>query len=372
MSSTEARGLYIHLPFCLKKCDYCDFVSYTDAYDQEEAYKAALLSEFQQYRGEKIDTVYLGGGTPTSLKTETLTGILDGVFKTFDVAENAEVTVECNPKTAEREKFLALRASGVNRLSIGVQSLDNAVLREIGRIHTAEDAAVCVESAYAAGFSNISADLMFGLPSQSMESLKESIRGLLAMPLSHVSCYGLITEENTPLAARIAAGKAVLPDEDTEYQMYCEITQQLSRAGFARYEISNFAKDGAASRHNLKYWTCGEYIGCGAAAHSYFHGERYCHTAELCDYIRQPNRREEVTCVSREDGMREFMMLGLRMAEGVSKSEFLRRFGEPLLARFGETIEKYEKMGLLAQENNRVFFTEQGVYVSNTVLCEFM
>ncbi len=372
MNREFTRGLYIHLPFCLKKCDYCDFVSYTDAYDKEKAYKTALLSEFSRYRGEKIDTVYLGGGTPTSLKTETLTDILDGVFQNFDVDKNAEVTIECNPKTADKEKFCALRESGVNRLSIGVQSLDDAVLREIGRIHSAKDATFCVESAKNAGFSNISADLMFGLPGQSMESLTKSIDGLLAMPLSHISCYGLILEENTPLAKRVKEEKAQLPDEDTEYEMYCRIKQKLEKAGFARYEISNFAKGGAVSRHNVRYWTCGEYIGCGAGAHSYFCGERYSHPSDICRYLREPNLREDVLHVGRDDAMGEFMMLGLRMTDGVSENEFLHRFGVFLDARYGEIIKKYEKLGTVARKDGRVFLTDEGIYISNTVLCEFV
>ncbi len=365
-------GLYIHLPFCLKKCGYCDFVSYTDCYALEEPYVTALLSEFSQYRGTMVDTVYIGGGTPTSLTTKSLVRILDGAFAMFDVVKTAEVTVECNPKTADATKMQALFDHGANRLSIGVQSLDNDVLKTIGRIHTAEDAISCVEMAYHVGFRNLSGDLMFGLPGQTMESLRNSIDRLTSLPLTHISCYGLILEEGTPLNTQIETGELTLPDEDTEYAMYCEICDKLAKHGFYRYEISNFAKNGFASRHNLKYWDCVEYIGCGAAAHSYFEGVRYCHTVDLAAYMKNPMEQQEKTQILPEDAMCEFMMLGLRKTDGVSKTVFQKRFGIALCDRFGEVIEKYKEKGLLEEREDRIFFTEQGIYVSNTVLCEFV
>ncbi len=366
------RGLYIHLPFCLKKCDYCDFVSYTDCYHMEEEYTDALLQEFSRYRGMAVDTVYLGGGTPTSFQTKSLVRILDGAFSSFEVAENAEITVECNPKTADFDTFSALRESGVNRLSIGVQSLDDGVLKKIGRIHSAEDAKACVEMARKAGFVNISADLMFGLPGQTMESLLKTLDGFSSLPLTHISCYGLILEEGTPLFKRIESGSEILPDEDTEYNMYKEINRYLKQLGFSRYEISNFAKPGMESRHNMRYWNCGEYAGCGAGAHAFLSGVRFCHTDSVPDYIENPTKRIEETAVSAEDSVAEFMMLGLRKTEGVSKTEFFRRFGFCMTERFGEVIKKYTKMGFLTETEDRVCFTEQGVYVSNSVLCEFV
>lgn len=365
------RGLYVHVPFCLKKCDYCDFVSYTDCFSREEEYVSALLSEFGQYRGTKVDTVYVGGGTPTSLQTKSLVRILDGAFAAFDVAEDAEITVECNPKTADLEKFTALKHAGVNRLSIGVQSLDDTILKTIGRIHSAQDATDCVKMAYSAGFSNISGDLMFGLPGQSMESLERSIDGMLKLPFTHISCYGLILEDATPLAEKVRAGAYTLPDEDTEYAMYCNINETLKANGFSRYEISNFAKDGFFSRHNVKYWDCIEYIGCGAGAHSYFEGIRYCHTEDVSAYIQNPAERQDVIHIDSEDAMREFMMLGLRKTEGVSKTEFQNRFGKTISDCFGEIIKTYKEKGLLSETEDRIFFTEQGIYVSNMVLCEF-
>ncbi len=367
------RGLYVHLPFCLKKCSYCDFVSYPDAFGLEEDYVNALLSEFAVWRGETVDTVYFGGGTPTSLKTEHLTKLLDGVFSAFSVAQGAEVTIECNPKTADFAKLRALIRHGANRLSVGVQSFDETCLKTIGRVHSADDAVRCLEDAARAGFLNISVDLMFGLPGQSLKTVQKSVSTAAAMQtVRHVSCYGLILEEHTPLWEQVQTGALTLPDEDTELEMYCEIKNLLSARGFHQYEISNFARDGQESRHNLKYWNCEEYIGCGAAAHSYFEGARFCHSAELLDYMKNPAAREDVTVLSKEEQMSEFFVLGLRKTAGVSKKEFFARFGETIDAHYQKAIEKFTKAGLLESSGDTLRLSEKGVYVSNTVLCEFV
>lgn len=367
------RGLYVHLPFCLKKCNYCDFVSYPGAYGLEEDYVNALLSEFALYRGENIDTVYFGGGTPTSLKTENLIKLLDGVFSAFSVAQGAEVTIECNPKTADFSKFCALKNHGANRLSVGVQSFDDVCLKTIGRLHSADDAFRCLEEAARAGFLNLSVDLMFGLPGQNLETVQKNVLTAAAIPMvRHISCYGLILEEDTPLWAQVQTGTLTLPDEDTEFEMYCKISETLRAKGFCQYEISNFAKKGYESRHNLKYWNCEEYIGCGAAAHSYFEGARFCHGAGLVDYIKNPAAREDIAVLSKEEQMSEFMFLGLRKTAGVSKKEFCARFGETLDARYHKVIEKFTKAGLLESEGDALRLSEKGVYVSNTVLCEFV
>lgn len=362
----------MHLPFCLKKCAYCDFVSYSAHYDRQREYLEALKQEFLHYRGEEIDTVYLGGGTPTSLGTEILTGILDEIFSCFRVLPDAEVTVECNPKTADFEKFCALKKAGVNRLSIGVQSLNNCELSAIGRLHTAEDALFCVKEAARAGFSNISADLMFSLPHQTVESLEKSIDGILQLPITHISCYGLILEEGTRLTEEVKSGAVILPDEDTELTMYQTIVEKLRNAGFYQYEISNFSKPGKESRHNTRYWKCEEYIGCGVAAHSYFKGERFSNTDDFEAYLKNPLKREEVTQISTEDQMSEFFVLGLRMMHGVSEEAFMKKFGVSFMDAYGKVIEKYQQNGLLEMENGYLRFTKQGVYVSNTVLCEFV
>ncbi len=366
------RGLYVHLPFCFKKCSYCDFVSYENCFSYESAYVEALLTEFNAYRGEKIDTVYFGGGTPTSLQTKHLTMLLDGVYRCFSVAEKAEVTVECNPKTADFEKFSALLAHGANRLSIGVQSFEDTVLHTIGRIHTAEDAKKCIQDAANAGFNNLSVDLMFGLPGQSLEMVQKSVATVTKLPVCHISCYGLILEEQTPLRRWVEEGKFTLPDEDTEFLMYQTISEELQKAGFLQYEISNFAKPGCESRHNQKYWDATEYIGCGAGAHSYYKGVRFCHAASIDTYIDNPLLRCEETVISKEEQMREFMILGLRKCCGVSKKAFFDRFSEELDTIFGDVIHRFIDCGLLESKGDYLRFTQEGIYVSNTVLCELM
>ena len=366
------RGLYVHIPFCLKKCGYCDFVSYSGAFGLEDDYVNALLFEFALYRGEKIDTVYFGGGTPTTLKTQNLTKLLDVVFSSFHVAPGAEVTVECNPKTADFSKFRALHSHGANRLSIGVQSFNEPCLKAIGRVHSADDAKQCIQEAARAGFLNLSADLMFGLPGQTIVSAVESAKIAAALPVRHISCYGLMLEEHTPLWEQAQAGTVLLPDEDAEFQMYCEMKDALNARGFHQYEISNFAKDGFYSRHNLKYWDCEEYIGCGAAAHSYFEGVRFCHGPNLLDYIQNPAAREDMTVLSKEEQMSEFFVFGLRKTAGVSDKEFNARFGGSMYARYHNVIEKFTKAGLLVRDGDALRFSEKGVYVSNTVLCEFV
>ena len=366
------RGLYIHLPFCLKKCDYCDFASYEDAYEKEALYLDALLSEFQAFSGEKVHTVYLGGGTPTSLKTETLIELLSGVFRNFQVANDAEITIECNPKTADEEKLRALLDNGVNRISIGVQSFKNSELSAVGRIHSGEDAIACIQMAHKAGFRNISADLMFGLPGQTLESLENNINRMASLPLNHISCYGLILEEGTPLQKKAEQKGIDLPDEDTEFLMYQTIVRRLKEFGFSQYEISNFAKEGFCSHHNINYWRCGEYFGCGAAAHGFVNGVRYSHPSSLDTYLKNPLAYEETTKITPEDAMSEFMMLGLRMTDGVSEKTFFEKFGVNVTKKYNDAILKYERMGLLRRQNGRLFFTEQGIYVSNAVLCEFM
>lgn len=371
-SKSMSRGLYVHFPFCVQKCAYCDFVSYSNCFESEDEYINALIREFEHYKNEKIDTVFLGGGTPTSLKTESLTKVLDGIFENFCVEKCAEITVECNPKTASKEKLSALFSHGVNRLSIGVQSLDNKVLEAIGRIHSAEDAIATINDAEAAGFKNISADIMFGLPHQTPEILEKTIDTLSSYPLTHISCYGLILEENTPLEKKVSKNEISLPDEETEFKMYETAVNILEKHGFLRYEISNFAKENKVSRHNIKYWECEEYIGCGVAAHSHFGGERFCHTEKLSEYIKNPLDYKDKITLTKEDKMSEFVMLGLRMDKGISDKEFFKRFKINLKNKYGKIIEKYEKCGLLEFKDGILKFTPRGVYLSNTVLCEFM
>ena len=366
------RGLYIHIPFCIKKCEYCDFISYTDCYDKEKDYLEALVEEFKRYEDKQVDTVYIGGGTPSSLSLDGLLFLMDKIFEYFVVTEDAEITMEVNPKTADMKKLKALRLAGVNRLSIGVQSFNDDELERIGRIHNSNDAKNCILDAKFAGFKNISIDLMFGLPKQTLESYRNSLITAVTSGVNHISAYSLILEEGTPLYERVQNWEFRLPREDVEAAMYDLTCEILHTSGFTQYEISNFAKDGYSSRHNLKYWECEEYIGCGAAAHSYFRDKRFSNHESIDDYIKSPTARLNEVELTREDKMSEYMILGLRKNEGVDIQEFECRFINSPYEVYGDIIDKHIKNGLLVHERGFLRFTERGMRLSNTVLCEFV
>lgn len=366
------RGLYIHIPFCIKKCEYCDFVSFTDCYHREKEYLDALVEEFKLYEDKQVDTVYIGGGTPSSLSCDGLIFLLDNIFEYFDVTDNAEITMEVNPKTADIKKLKTLKLAGVNRLSIGVQSFNDDELEKIGRIHTSRDATNCILDAKFAGFKNISIDLMFGLPNQTLESYRNSLIKAVTSGVNHISAYSLILEEGTPLYDKVKNWEVRLPREDKEAAMYDLTCEILSASGFYQYEVSSYTKPGYESLHNLKYWDCEEYIGCGAAAHSYFRGKRFSNHTSIDDYINHPTARLDETELTTKDRMSEFMFLGLRKIQGIDLQEFECRFINSPYEIYGETIDKYIKLGLLVHEKGFLRFTEKGIRLSNQVLCEFV
>ncbi len=366
------KGLYIHIPFCIKKCEYCDFVSFSDCYHRAGEYLAALIEELKIYRGERVDTVYIGGGTPSSLPTDTLVLLLENIFRYFDVTEDAEITMECNPATCNYEKLKTLKDAGINRLSIGVQSFNDTELASIGRIHSSHDAVSAIVDAKLAGFKNISVDLMFGIPNQTAETLKNTLISAVSAGVNHISCYSLILEESTPLYESVKSRKVTLPNENQEIEMYNLACDILEKSGYRQYEISNFAKSGAKSCHNLKYWNATEYIGCGVSAHSYYNGQRYSNSYDLDAYISAPLKKYDVTAVSLKDQMSEFMFLGLRKNEGVSEKDFKSRFGSTFYYEFSEPIKKYLELGLLEKDGDMLRFTKEGLRLSNTVLCEFV
>ncbi len=366
------RGLYIHIPFCIKKCEYCDFVSYTDCFQKEKDYLAALVEEFKLYEDKQVDTIYIGGGTPSSLSLDGLVFLIDKIFEYFDVTDTAEITMEINPKTADIKKLKALRLAGVNRLSIGVQSFNDEELQAIGRIHTSSDAKNCILDAKFAGFKNISIDLMFALPKQTLESFRDTLITAVTSGVNHISAYSLILEEGTPLYDKVKNWEVRLPREDDEVAMYDLAREILEMSGFRQYEVSNYAKDGFRSRHNIKYWECEEYIGCGAAAHSYFRGKRFSNYDLIDEYIKNPTARINETTLSVKDKMSEFMFLGLRKIDGIDVQEFECRFINSPYEIYGEIIDKYIKLGLLTHEKGFLKFTERGMRLSNTVLCEFV
>lgn len=366
------KGLYVHIPFCVKKCKYCDFNSFCGSENDKKLYIDALFSEMDKYSGEKCDTVFIGGGTPTALSADDMQSLLDKINRTFVLAYNTEFTVEANPKTVDEIKLQTMLKYGVNRISLGVQSFNDAELGAIGRIHSAADAAESFCLARRMGFENISVDLMLAIPNQTPDSLSENIRIAAELSPEHISCYSLILEDGTPLYEEYNRGLINLPDEDMQREMYDLAVNELEKYGYRRYEISNFSKPGMESRHNIKYWQCREYIGVGLSAHSYINGVRFSNTDSFSSYIIGDFQGVENDVLSKNDKMSEFMFMGLRMTEGISMHEFSRRFGTDIYEIFGKPLLKFIKMGMLIEKNGRIFLSDNAVEVSNQIMCEFI
>ena len=367
-------GIYVHIPFCQRKCLYCDFLSAPAGEDVKKAYMDALTREIRSCgeKGTEADTVFIGGGTPTTVDPSALSGVFDEIYKVFRVSPEAEITIEANPGTLSFDKLKMYRRMGINRLSIGLQSTDDNALKVLGRIHTYDDFRESFDLAREAGFDNINLDLMFALPGQTREGWSRTLRQAAALKPEHISAYSLIVEEGTPFAKM----KLDLPDEDTEYRMYDDTADILKEYGFHRYEISNYATLGRECRHNSSYWTGKDYVGFGVSAASLRHGQRYSVTDDLQWYIRNADDRdlllENVQTLTQKDRMEEFMFLGLRMTAGVEKEEFQRRFGHDMEEVYGNVLMKHTNLGLLAQEDGRVFLTDRGIHVSNRVMADFL
>ncbi len=373
-------GLYIHIPFCQQKCLYCDFPSVAGGEELYAAYTAALCREIAGKGGllssAAVDTVYIGGGTPTVLPAGCLEEIGRCLRANAAVAADAEFTVEANPGTLDGEKLAALRVIGANRVSLGVQAFDDAVLAAAGRIHTAGQAAEAVAAVSAAGFGRVSVDLMYGLPGQATAGFRTGLERAAAMPVEHISVYGLKVEDGTPFARLAAEGRLALPDEAEEEAMYDLAASFLPARGFARYEISNYARPGAECRHNLKYWRYEPYIGVGAAAHSFCQGERLANTADVRDYIAR-TAAGETPLASRERpgeavAMAEYAFLALRTAAGVSYADFAARFGREFPRLYGEAAEKLARQGLVAAGADSLRLTAKGQKYGNIVFAAFL
>lgn len=359
-------GLYLHIPFCVKKCAYCDFYSITDA-SRKADYVSALVRDLRVY-GERCadytaDTVYIGGGTPTCLGAELLGAVLQAVRECFALADNAEITVECNPESTDRAVLEAMRAYGVNRLSFGVQAAHDAELKRIGRIHDFAQAKRAVELARACGFSNISLDLMYGLPNQTQAQFLDSVEQCLTLAPQHLSCYGLKLEPATPMGRE----NPILPDDDEQADTYLALCAKLRENGFEHYEISNFARPGFRSRHNFKYWDLSEYLGLGPGAHSFLNGCRFSFARDISTYISGtsiPHAEEEVADFQRQG---EYLMVRLRTSDGADMLDLTERYGIDT-APYEQVFRTLEKHGLTAHEGTRWHLTEQGFLVSNSII----
>jgi len=356
-------GIYVHVPFCKSRCKYCNFYTLTGCDELIVPYFNALKLEIANYPRLEVDTIYFGGGTPTYAGVTRVSELLEFIRERHTVSEDCEITVECNPGTVDTLGFTALLEAGVNRVSIGVQSANNCELNMLGREHTFLEAQDCVKAARSAGLSNISVDLMFGLPLQGLHNFETTLKTVAALDVTHISAYELKVEEGTPFHT-IAPQ---LPDEDIVADMYEMMVEFLEKKGFMRYEISNFAKIGYESRHNLKYWQCLDYIGIGAAAHSCFCGKRYSNVEDVGDYIAGGAR-----CAAGEFMSEEFVFLGLRTTNGIDIDEFERRFGMTVFDKFGEKIAELKARKLLCEEGGRLFIPQKLMFVSNSIMYEFV
>lgn len=366
--------LYIHIPFCIRKCAYCDFLSAPGSEEAKASYTEALLREIEAVKTEKreVSSIFVGGGTPSALSPSLMGDIFEKIHKSFSVAPDAEITIEANPGTLSKEKLFLYRNVGINRLSLGLQSPEAAELKSLGRIHTYEEFLESFSLASEAGFQNINVDLMCALPDQTYEGWVRNLRKVAALHPEHISAYSLIIEEGTPFAKR----KLNLPDEDTEYRMYEDTAGILAEYGYEQYEISNYAKKDLACQHNVGYWTRKEYLGLGLGAASLWGNQRFSNTSDFSLYLNNSGFPEKIRgdreTLSLEAEMSEFMFLGLRMTKGVSKAEFLECFGVPIESVYGNVLDKYKSVGLLEETDGRIFLTRAGIHVSNGVMAEFL
>ena len=375
---TEDRprlGLYLHIPFCRRKCLYCDFCSFPRP-DGETvaAYVDALCKDLRrraaECEGYTVDTVYFGGGTPTLLSAEALERLMACIADGYRLASEAEITAECNPATGGREVFFRMRHAGFNRLSIGLQSAHPGELRALGRLHSFEDFCGTWELARAAGFSNLSADVMSGIPGQTAESYLQTLERLCDLQPEHISAYGLTVEEGTPFGRM--GDRLCLPDEEETRRMYLEGIRYLESRGLFQYEISNFAKRGYESRHNLKYWNCDPYLGFGPGAYSDFGGRRFGNSRDIDAYIRGEDITAEEEFLSPSQRMNEYVMLRMRLREGISGKTFAARFGRSFAECFGSRLNRYVGCGFVKRTGEGYAFSPEGMYVSNAILSEIL
>lgn len=385
--------LYVHIPFCAKKCLYCDFLSFRALASVQEAYVRQLIREISlqgaQCRECIVTTIFIGGGTPSVMDPEMIRELMKALYAHFDIAEGAEITIEVNPGTLLHRKIPVYRESGINRLSIGLQSADNTELRNLGRIHSFEEFLKSYQCARMAGFTNINVDLMSSIPGQTLDSWKNTLKKVTMLKPEHISAYSLIVEEGTPFWERYGQNSCQrglyppLPDEDTENRIYHLTRTFLEAQGYLRYEISNYAKPGKECRHNIGYWTGASYLGLGLGSSSYKDGFRFNNESDLNTYLSldfsEDNGteglkalRKEITVVDRKGQMEEFMFLGLRMIKGVSVIDFQTIFGVKIESVYGEVLDRLKKNGLIKQEGAWISLTEWGMDVSNFVLSEFL
>lgn len=376
--------LYIHIPFCAKKCNYCDFLSFPAGQEIRKAYTDQLIAEIENSASicaeYSVRSVFIGGGTPSILEEDEIRRIMAAVRRGYLTDRDAEITIECNPASTLRHKFSAWREAGINRLSIGLQSADNNELKLLGRLHSYEEFLKAYQGARMEGFRNINVDLINCIPLQTLKTWKKTLKSVLMLRPEHVSVYNLIVEPGTPFARMNDEGLLMLPTEEEDAAIDAFTDEYMRKTGYERYEVSNYARPGYACRHNIGYWTEVPYLGFGLGAASHFEGMRWSNTRELNEYLSADLRKEsgfaairrDLRSLSKEEEMEEFMFLGLRMTDGISETEFLTRFQKRIDLVYAEPLERYQRLGLLLRENGRIRLSARGMDLSNHILADFL
>ena len=371
----KPTSAYVHIPFCTQICYYCDFSKVFIKNQPVDSYLEHLLEEFQSYDIQKLRTLYIGGGTPTALSAPQLEILLKGLTKNLDLSVLEELTIEANPGDLDADKIAVLKNSAVNRVSLGVQTFDDKMLKKIGRSHLEKDIYENIDRLKLAGFDNISIDLIYALPGQTMEQVKDNVAKAIGLNIPHMSLYSLILENHTVFMNRMRRGKLPLPKEELEAEMFEYIITELERAGFEHYEISNFSKPSFESRHNLMYWDNAEYYGIGAGASGYVNGVRYKNHGPIRHYlsaVEEGNARITEEHLSQKEQMEEEMFLGLRKKLGVSMARFEEKFGRPFEGLYGEIVRDLVQQGLMQIEGDRVRMTKRGLFLGDTVAERFI
>ncbi|GAA0119448.1 radical SAM family heme chaperone HemW [Clostridium perfringens] len=372
-------SLYIHIPFCAQKCLYCDFPSFARKDHLRKAYIEALNKEIinlrEKHNNLEINTIFIGGGTPSVLESNELECLLKEIAK-LNMAKDIEYSMECNPGNLTEEKLEVMKKYGVNRISMGLQAKQDNLLKGLGRIHNYKTFKENFLLAKKVGFNNINVDLMFGLPNQRLNEWEETLREIISLESAHISAYSLIIEEGTAFYNLYENDKLKLPTEEEERKMYHLAKEILEENGFNQYEISNYAKEGKECRHNLAYWNMDNWIGVGSAAASYINGKRIKNISSVEEYINSINEKgeavEEIINNSKNDNMEEFMFMGLRKINGIDENEFKKRFGMNINDVYGEILNKYIDEGLLIRESGRIFLSEKGIEISNVIMADFL
>lgn len=372
MKKNETKAAYIHIPFCSHICYYCDFAKVLMTGQPVEAYIDELLKEYDSYGISSLQTLYIGGGTPSVLPADQLEKLLTHLTKNLDLEELEEFTVEANPSDLTDEVLTVLAQSPVNRISLGVQSFDEKLLKKIGRTHTEAQVYSSIERLRAAGFENITIDLIYGLPNQTMEMVERDVQKFLELDLPHVALYSLILEDHTVFMNRQRRGRLRLPSDDRNADMYEYIIETLTAKGYSHYEVSNFGKIGYESKHNMTYWDNAEYYGVGAGASGYLEGIRYKNHGPVHHYLREENKRVNEEVLTRKQRIEEEMFLGLRKKNGVSIERFHKKFGQTLEEIYGTIIEELTLQKMLFEADGRIQMTEKGFELGNEVFERFL